>query len=321
MNRRKLGRTEIEVSEISFGAVEIGIPYGIGIENFDDMVSENEAIKLLNCALENGMNFFDTASSYGRSEEIIGKAFKDKREHVVICTKCKPLIDDDNNKLLPGKDVPGIIADSLQKSLSDLRTDYIDVYMIHSANLDVINNHEITEIFTQLRDKGIARSIGVSVYTVEETRQAVESGIWDVVQLPYNLMDQSHGEGFSLAARHGVGIVVRSVLLKGVLTDRGSDLHPKLKAVQQHCDLYKEFLNEDIPTLSDLATKFVLSHKDVSSVLVGIDRMEYLQKALAVADGNYLDQNTLARAQQLQYPDRGFLDLTIWRKKGWLKGN
>ena len=67
-----------------------------------------------------------------------------------------------------------------------------------------------------------------------------------------------------------------------------------------------------------MATKFVLSQKEVSSVLVGIDKEEYLNKALAVADGNYLDEETLNRAEGLYYPEPVFLDLPKWDRMGWL---
>ena len=126
------------------------------------------------------------------------------------------------------------------------------------------------------------------------------------------------GSIFSLAQKYGVGVVIRSVLFKGILTDRGQELHPKLKAVQQHRDVYHELLSETAPTLSELATKFVLSQRDVSSVLVGIDKMDYLQAALKVVDGNYLDETTLARAKKLAYPDPDFLDLHKWDVLGWL---
>jgi aryl-alcohol dehydrogenase-like predicted oxidoreductase len=114
----------------------------------------------------------------------------------------------------------------------------------------------------------VIRAAGVSLYTVEEATAAIESGIWDVIQFAYNLMDQRLGRVFSLARKKGVGIVVRSVLLKGILTDRGRELHPKLETVQKYRDVYSELFNETSSTLSELATKFVLSQPDVSSVLV-----------------------------------------------------
>ncbi len=76
MQMRDLGNTGIEVSEIAFGSVSLGIPYGIGVKDETDMPSENQAVGLLHNALDHGINFFDTARHYGRSESIFGKAFK-----------------------------------------------------------------------------------------------------------------------------------------------------------------------------------------------------------------------------------------------------
>lgn len=317
MQKRVLGRTGIDVSEVSFGTVSLGIPYGIGVNGQDDMISEKDAVELLKRALDEGINFFDTARAYGCSEDRIGKAFKGKRQDVVISTKCAHLYGDD--KRLPQASVlKSLIDNSLNDSLSALQTDYIDVYMMHNADLNILSNQTIAQIFSEYKQKGIARAIGVSTYSTAETKKAIESGIWDIIQLPYNLMDQTQGKLFSLAEQNGVGIVVRSVLFKGILTDRGRNLHPELKAVEDHREVYNELLNENISTLSDLATKFVLSHREVSSVLVGIDKFEYLERALAVADGNYLDRETLARAKQLAYPEPQFLDLKMWDRKGWL---
>jgi aryl-alcohol dehydrogenase-like predicted oxidoreductase len=132
-------------------------------------------------------------------------------------------------------------------------------------------------------------------------------------------MDQSHGDLFDSAVQNGTGIVVRSALFKGILTDRGRNLHPALKSVEEHKKLYTPILERTGLSLPDLATKFVLSNNQVSSVLVGIDRMEYLQKALEVADGNYFDKDLLTQIQNSAYPEPEFLNLSEWNKKGWLK--
>lgn len=317
MNKRILGRTNIKVSEISFGTASIGVPYGIGISGQEDMPSESEAIELLRSALDKGINFFDTARGYGCSEEFIGKAFRDRREDVVISTKCAHLYDK-HKQLLPDNELTEIIDNSMKESLSALQTDYVDVYMIHNADLKVLSNNTVAEVFSGYKRKGLVKAIGVSISTVDQTRKAIESGIWDVVQLAYNLMDQRQGELFTLAGERGVGVVVRSVLFKGILTGRGRNLYPKLKSVQQHRQAYNKLLSKQTPTLSELATKFALSQKQVSSVLVGIDRQEYLNQALTVADGSYLDEKTLTQAKELAYPDPEFLDLHRWHVMGWL---
>jgi len=318
VKKRILGRTEIEVSELSFGCVEIGIPYGIGVVNQSDMLAESQAVKLLQKALSSGINFFDTARSYGRSEKLIGEAFKNCRNDVIISTKCMHLRDR-MGKLPAAGELKKIIDNSLMESLSSLNTDYVDVYMCHDANIKTIDNQIIAETFCQCRKKGMARAIGVSTYTAQETERAIQSGIWDVVQLAFNLMDQRQGSLFPLAASRNVAIVVRSVLLKGVLTDKASHLHPELKAVEQHRKVYEELLTSETPTLFDLAVKFVLSHSEISSALIGIDKMDYLQKALGAADGNYLNEKIFSIAKQLAYPDPDFLDLPKWDRMGWLK--
>jgi len=78
MNKRLLGQTGIQVSEIAFGGVEIGLPYGIGIKSKADMPSREESVRLLHTAVDSGINFFDTARMYGLSESIMGNAFKDR---------------------------------------------------------------------------------------------------------------------------------------------------------------------------------------------------------------------------------------------------
>jgi len=95
MIQRALGKTGISVSEIAFGGVEIGMPYGIGVDSDKNMISQSEAIKLLHAALENGISFYDTARLYGTSELIIGEAFKEKRNKVILSTKCRHIRNED----------------------------------------------------------------------------------------------------------------------------------------------------------------------------------------------------------------------------------
>lgn len=317
MNKRKLGKTSIEVSEIAFGGVEIGLPYGIGIQSEKDMLTEKEAIELLHASLDAGINFFDTARMYGNSEAIMGKAFAGKRNDVILSTKCRHFRNKEG-QLLPDSELKKFIEDSLQESLNALQTDYVDVFMLHQADEEILSNEIITDTFSGIRDRGIARAIGASTYSVGETRKAIVSGTWDVVQLPFNIMDQRQQTLFDIAGEKGIGIVVRSVLLKGLLSDRGNVLHPALKDVQNHIGQYKSLLSDDFPDLPSLAIKFALSFPQVSSVLIGMDRMAYLHKSLAVADGKYMDKTGLQKAQELAYPDPFFLNLPHWDRMGWL---
>ncbi len=317
MNKRVLGRTGLSVSEIAFGGVEIGTPYGIGVNSESDMLSEKDAIALIHAAIDSGINFFDTARMYGNSEAIMGKAFQGKRNEVIIATKCRHLRTE-NGSIPSGTELQNIIADSVQESLNMLRTSYLDVYMLHQSDLELLSNPEIAELFLSLKKEGLVRSIGASTYTIEETRMAIESGIWELVQIPFNLMNQAHAELFSAATAAGTGITVRSVLLRGLLTSRQQGWHPALKEVGAHIEIFKDIAAEFSIDLPALALKFALSFKEISSVLLGMDKMDYLHQSLLAANGPALDLEVRQRLREMAYPDPSFLNLHEWNKAGWL---
>ncbi|GGC13978.1 D-threo-aldose 1-dehydrogenase [Parapedobacter defluvii] len=317
MKKRALGNTGIQISEIAFGGVEIGIPYGIGVKSEADMLTEADAIKLLHNALGHGINFFDTARLYGESERIMGNAFFGRRQETILATKCRHLRDSEG-KIPPYAALNELVRTSLKESLRALRTDYIDLYMVHYADIDLLANEDVLNLFTKLREEGTVRAIGVSVYKTEETRQAIQAHVWNAIQLPFNLMDQSQGQYFNDAAQNGIGIIVRSVLMRGMLSDRRAKLHPALKDVETHLAKYRELLRAGFTDLPQLATKFALAHPEVSAVLVGIDKQAYLEDALNAVKGVYMDDDLLKEAQALAYPDPAFLNLAEWDKNGWL---
>ncbi|SDF88678.1 Predicted oxidoreductase [Dyadobacter soli] len=318
MRRKALGHTGLEVSEIAFGGVEIGVPYGIGVQGREDMLSERQAISLLHEALEKGINFFDTARLYGESETIMGKAFASRRQDIVLATKCRHFRDS-SGALPPDHALKTFIQNSLKESLHELQTDYIDIYMLHYGDLEIIENELIAAVFQELKEQGIIRSTGVSTYLAEETALAVSKGHWDVIQLPFNLMDQRHAVCFEQATANGVGIVVRSVLMKGLLSERGKNLHSALADVERHIDSYHAMLGPEFPDLPTLATRFALSFDSIASVLVGIDKPEYLHQALATASGAVMEPETVKTASQMAYPEPEFLNLPHWDRMGWLR--
>lgn len=317
MVKRALGKTGMQVSEIAFGCVEIGMPYGIGVNSAADMLFENQAIKLLQTAFQNGINFFDTARAYGSSENLIGKVFKANRNEVIIATKCNHFLDN-SGKIPKYEGLKTIIKASLQESLNALQTDYVDVFMLHQADLNLLKNEDVQAVFTELKSSGQIRATGVSTYTNQQTEAAVDASCWDVVQVPFNLMDQRQEELFDKTQQNGIGLVIRSVLLKGLLSEKGRNLHPALHKVEQHLQQYQPLMQQPNIDLSTLATQFALSFPQISTVLVGIDKFSYLEQALKAANGNYLNKATLQQAKSLAYPEPVFLDLPKWDKEGWL---
>lgn len=309
MKKRPLGQTGMDVSEVAFGGVGIGMPYA-----GQAMPDRGESIKLLHAALDSGINYFDTARLYGISEELMGEAFRHRREEVILNTKCIHFLDS-SGRIPDDLDVKKTILDSFDKSLKVLRTDYIDVFMLHQSSPDIFRNEEVARVFSDLKQSGKVKAIGASTYTLQESKMAIEKSIWDVLQVPFNLMDQQQAALFPLAYQNGVGLIIRSVLFRGYLTDRTLDLPGELDAVEQHLRRIN-ILTED-PAMQ--AMKFVLSYPEVSSVLIGMDQMNHLTKALEVADGKYYDSEFRAQLEALAFPDPAFLNFSQWVKNGWLK--
>ncbi len=312
MKKRSLGKCG-QVSEIGFGGVEIGMPYGIGVRSSADMPDENTRIALLQSALQRGINFFDTARQYGRSEALIGRAFADRRDQVVICSKCKHLPVN-----LPDKAVYRFIVDSCRQSLYALNTDYLDLFLLHDSAVAIQNHPVVRDALSYLKVNQLVHAVGVSTYTTEETANAVEDGFWDVVQVPFNLLDQRQLPYIELAGKKGIGVMVRSALFKGILARKIDDLHPALAPVQAHVKALEDWVREPVHNLAELAVKFILAFPHVSTVLIGIDQFTYLHKAVQMADSGCLSSKDVNQLRQMAYPDPDFLDLRMWDEKGWL---
>jgi aryl-alcohol dehydrogenase-like predicted oxidoreductase len=316
MEQRSLGNTGLKVSLLSFGCVEIGIPYGIGVRDREDMLPEAQAVALLQGALARGVTFYDTAPSYGASEALLGRAFEACRSQVVICTKCPGLTGDDG-RVLRKRLLRDRILGSLDASLRALRTDYVDVLMLHRVEEALIANDEVAGILEDLLSQRAIRAKGASTYPGGITGRVIASRRWQVLQVAFSLVDQREVGFLAAAEAAGVGVVARSVLLKGILTDRGRELHPALKPVQAH----RERCVAETPagmTLSAFATRFAMGRRGVGSVLVGIDRPEYLDQAVALAEAGALAPEDDRRALGLAYPEPDFIDLPAWHARGWL---
>jgi aryl-alcohol dehydrogenase-like predicted oxidoreductase len=312
MQKRSLGKCGL-VSEIGFGGVEIGIPYGVGVHSNADMPEEQASIALLQNALQMGVNFYDTAREYGRSEALIGRAFADKRDQVMICSKCRHLPAN-----LPDKALCRFIVDSCRQSLIALNTAYLDLFLLHDSAITIQNHPAVRGALSYLKKNRLVHAVGVSTYTTEETANAIKSGFCDVVQVPFNLLDQRQLPYIELAGKRGIGVMVRSALFKGILARTNCELHPALEPVQTHVKALEEWVKEPVRNLAELSVKFILAFPCVSTVLVGIDQFTYLQQAVQMADNRYLSRETVRELGELAYPDPDFLDLRIWDKNGWL---
>jgi aryl-alcohol dehydrogenase-like predicted oxidoreductase len=312
---RPLGRTGVQVSPLCLGTMMFGA-WG----NTD----HEDSIRVIHRALDTGINFVDTADVYsaGESEEIVGKALKDRRDEVVLATKFfMPMGEDPNMRGGSRRWVVRAVEDSLRR----LGTDYIDVYQVHRPEPGV-DVEETLDALTDLIRQGKVRYIGSSSYSgaqiVEAQWAARERNLarFRTEQPPYSLLVRGiELDVLPTARRHGMGILTYSPLSGGWLSGSWSkDSSPtsparqrlanrfdmslpenqrKLEAVEQ----LQQVADDAGVTMIELAIAFVINHPGVTSAIIGPRTMEQLESQLPAADV-VLDAATLDRVDEIVKP-------------------
>lgn len=222
MEYRVFGKTGLAVSSVGFGSWALGGPMEVGGNPVGwGRIETDVALRALDRAVELGVNFFDTADSYGlgHSESLLGQAFRGRRSRVLIASKVgNEILASGGHRKNFSRDY---IQDSLHASLNRLETDYLDLYQLHNPSMAVIRQGEVFETLETLRRQGKIRYFGVSVSTVEEGLEIIRLGAGQGLQVLYNALNQKPAERlFPAARRAGYGIVVRVPLASGLLTGK-----------------------------------------------------------------------------------------------------
>jgi L-galactose dehydrogenase len=307
MRTRRLGRTNLQVSEISLGALFFG-----------DLADEARSRNTIDRALESGINWIDTAAGYQASEVVVGQVLRGQRERVYLSTKYFPYA--------PWPEVD-LRAASLQRaveqSLTRLQTDVIDLFQLHwiptVADLRAILDSDLPVALDRLRQQGKIRFIGLSNASEQDGEQtvlieAVKSGIFDTVMCCYNLFFQTaERELFGLCQAHNIGVLVMMPLDQpadgyGLVSRKSARQSVQAMiargmlpaaAPYTNADLFDFLLAPPAHTIPEAALRFALAPPAVSTVLSGTNNIQHLEANLAAADGRPLAPGVLARARQL----------------------
>lgn len=270
--------------------------------------SERDAERLLHRALDLGVTFIDTARIYGRSEEVIGRALAGRRREYVLATKVALAAGEESGPAMRAK-----IDASLAASLAALRTDVLDVVMLHSASLESLRRGEALGALDEMRRAGRLRFVGASTYGEDAALAAIDDPRCDCVQIAYNLLDRSlESRVLPRAQEKDVAVMIRSVLLKGVLTHRAATLPDSLGALKAAAAAMLAIAEEAGSDLPSLAYRFVLAHPAVSTALVGTAHEAELEAALRFVDRAPLDEALLARLRAIRVDDPAQLNPSTW---------
>jgi len=285
MKLRKLGRTNLLVSEIGFGAWAIS---GIGYGPTDDI----ESIRTLHRALDLGVNIIDTADSYGNghSEELIGRVLKERGDKETIITT-KVGWDFYRKNGIRGNLKREYIFFALEHSLKRLKRDWIDIYQVHLSKPDSLVNLEVYETMDELKTQGKIRFYGVSASYARDGIAAIATGKPDIIQIAYNMLEQeAEKELFPLAMKNEIGIIAREPLACGLLTGNYNENSLFLKSdhrrgwsksyLMDSMEKVKKlmFLKSQEKTLIQASLRFCLSHEAVSAVIPGAKRVYQVEE-------------------------------------------
>jgi aryl-alcohol dehydrogenase-like predicted oxidoreductase len=301
------------VSALALGTVELGLDYGIAVPGEFGRPSEDEAIRLVHTAIDSGMNLIDTARAYGESEAVLGRALRGRRGEVVLATKVRTQRDDGSTP--DGAELRPLMQQALDTSLRLLQTDYVDIWQVHNVDAALLGRRDVlAEVFAAVRRDGKARAVGGSTYGVEMPMAAIESDLFDMLQVTYSVLDQRLADRvLPAAAERDIGIVARSILLKGALTTRGDYLPDHLARLRERSRQFRGLVSETGLDISPVqaAIAFGLAQPQIHSVLVGVRSQHELREALgAVAIG--LPDNLLAQLAALRLDDDGLLNPSTW---------
>lgn len=284
MNYKQLGTSDLQISTIGFGCMSLKGDH-----------AGNE--KILHQAVEYGINYFDTADLYdkGMNEVSIGKAFKAKRDKVIIATKVGNQWRKDGSgwDWNPKKEY---ILTAVEESLKRLQTDYIDLYQLHGGTIDDPID-ETVEAFETLKKQGKIRYYGISSIRPNVIKKYV--GISNIVSvmMQYSLLDRRPEEiCLPLLEKHKIAVLARGIVASGLLVDKPAKIYLNYneEQVQQAAEAIK-LLSGSQRTAAQTAIQFVLAHPAVTSAVVGIRTLEQLQEAVeTIATPSLADDEKLA---------------------------
>lgn len=262
MQKRLVKKTGDELSVLGFGAMRLPTKNG--------RTDEKRAIEQIRYAIDNGVNYIDTAPTY-QTEPLVGKALSEEyREKVKISTKLPPW------SVKKEEDMENIF----KVQLENLKTDYIDYYMIHAlnrSNWDKMLKLSAPEFLNKLKSEGKIKNAGFSFHGDKETfKEIVDTYDWDFCLIQYNYLDeenQAGKEGLKYAAEKGMGVMIMEPFRGGNLT---GNIPHEVENIWDQAEIKR--------TPAEWALRWVLNHPEVTCVLSGMNEEEHIKENLRIAD-------------------------------------
>ncbi|MDP1815388.1 MAG: aldo/keto reductase [Leadbetterella sp.] len=252
------------MSRLGIGTVQFGKKYGIN--NSVGQVPETEVKRILKYSLESGLDFLDTATTYGNSEEVLGR-FKNIKDFNIV-TKLSSEVQ--------------FIKKEIQNSLINLNVETIYACLFHDFKSFVNNEDHYSEL-KKAKEIGLVKKIGFSVYFPDELEYLLKNKInFDIVQLPYNLFDRRFETLFGILKERDIEIHVRSVFLQGLFFMDTKKLSSYFNSVKPIINNLQTFCNINEIPIAEFLLNFILKNKSCDKIILGINSVKELKENLDI---------------------------------------
>jgi uncharacterized protein len=285
------------IKKIILGTVQFGLNYGIN--NISGQPSKDEMFCILDEASKQGIDCLDTADAYGNAIELIGQYHQSRNNRFKMLSKFKGIH-------------AGQLNSQVKNALNVLHVSSFEVYSYHSF-ADYLNQSYLKDELQTLKNQGLIKKIGISIYTNEELQHVIIDENIDVIQFPYNLLDNQNIRGIYLeqAKQNHKEIHVRSVFLQGLFFKNLKSLPEKLKPLSPYLQIIHNYCQKNSISLETLALSYALCNEHIDHVLIGVDTQQQLLNNLSsIMD---LGDNFEFINQQIQVKETELLNPVNWK--------
>ncbi|AXB55388.1 aldo/keto reductase [Flavobacterium fluviale] len=288
-------------NKLILGTVQMGLDYGIN--NPSGKIKFDDCCQILKTAFEKGITTLDTAEAYGNAHQVIGAYHRiNSPNKFKIITK------------MPHDIVSNQIDAKIENYLKELNVERLEVLMFHSFEA-YKNNRESIDVLMNLKSKNKIKHLGVSVYTNEEIGEVLHDNSIDVVQLPFNLLDNEIIRGELILQLKAKGKIVhsRSAFLQGLFFKEISNDNPVSQALANELTVLKNIALEENTTMLNLALSYCLKQGNIDNVLIGVDSVAHLEENLnAVSYTIPVSANNKIKSIKVQ--NKQLLNPSLWNQ-------
>jgi len=301
-------------SKLALGTAELGIDYGIPDPEDYGIPIEEESKEIIELAYKNGINLYDTAPGY-KTERLLGTTLNGLNSWLMTKVLMPPYETENEIKRMIHED---IYNSAMQLHPNDYLENYsIPIVLLYNPTVEQIKVGIATEVLKTSKQYGFVELIGASVYTEEEALAVIDTHDFDIIQVPYNILDRRMADRvFPAAHKANMLVVVRSALLKGVLTKKALYLPEELSELKSATIKLKEklpYAREDYwEWLPNMALRFCLYTSGVDSVIIGIRTQRELLNSIDAMELGRLGDYDLSFINQIEIEDTKLLDPRNW---------